>query len=103
MADHLLVCADLGDSADYADAVKKATAYTADGHKDFGAADTLAESALCYATCKEHFQRDWYWTGVQPADDPGYAWIQSFDDGNQVWGHEGDRYRVFAVRRIPIQ
>jgi hypothetical protein len=100
--DHLLIFADLGVSANHADALKRAKAYTADGHKDFDAAE-LQEGALCYATSKAHFQRDWYWLKPPAAIDPAYAWFQSFNYGFQPWGHESNGDRVFAVRRIPIQ
>lgn len=100
--DHLLVFATIDKKSDYAGALTLARELRANGHKDFDA-PTLPEAALCYATCKEHFKKEWYWTGAQHADGPAWAWVQSFDFGSQDGDHKSGQYRVFAVRRVPIR
>ena len=64
------------------------------------------EALLAYAANlqgAQAFARDWYWTSTQDADVPSWAWSQSFFDGYQGFYVETDSYRVFAVRREPIQ
>lgn len=64
------------------------------------------EALLAYAADLqgvEAFARNWYWTSTQPADDPGWAWIQSFFNGVQYGYRKSDQCRVFAVRREPIR
>lgn len=63
---------------------------------------TRAEQALLFANAKQHFNRDWYWSNTQHADDDGYAWGQSFDGGGQDGSHESVNDRARAVRRLPI-
>jgi len=99
--DYLLFCAPLEGMGTYAEALAAAKEHTADGHHDFDGA-TIVESALCFATCRMHFVRDWYWTKEHYVDDPGYGWIQSFDFGYLSWDPLGDRNRFFAVRRVPL-
>jgi hypothetical protein len=61
------------------------------------------ESALLYATQKEQFHDDWYWTREPHASDASYAWYQSFDYGFQDYGHITRQLRARAVRRLPIE
>ena len=68
-----------------------------------GELPTRRELALVYANLPEQVERDWYWSCEQLADDPAFAWLQSFSDGSQDWDLKGDRFRVFAVRREPIR
>lgn len=100
--DYALICADTGGKAAYAAALKLATAYTADGHQDF-ATPTRREATLCYANCQDGFKREWYWTGVQHAGGPDWAWFQSFSYGVQYHLHKSNQCRVFAVRRLTIR
>jgi hypothetical protein len=44
----------------------------------------------------------WYWTSTQYAGTEGYAWYQTFYDGNQGNGHKDDELRARAVRRVAI-
>ncbi|BEV15105.1 DUF1566 domain-containing protein [Herbaspirillum sp. DW155] len=60
------------------------------------------ESALLFATAKEQFQDEWYWTREQHAAYSDYAWFQSFYYGTQydyTTSYEG---RARAVRRLFI-
>ena len=68
-----------------------------------GELPTRREQSLLFANLKDAFEGDWYWSGEQCAPYPDYAWIQTFDDGDQGYGHKGDRYRARAVRRLVIQ
>lgn len=47
--------------------------------------------------------RDWYWLAPQRAGGAGFAWCQSFGNGNQDWDGVSYRTRARAVRRIPIR
>jgi hypothetical protein len=49
----------------------------------------------------EAFDSDWYWTSTQDAV-AGYAWIQPFTNGHQLWNHKFTHYLVRAFRRQVI-
>ncbi|WP_230407621.1 DUF1566 domain-containing protein [Undibacterium rivi] len=57
------------------------------------------ESALLFATLKDQFHAEGYWTREQDAHDDGYAWMQSFISGNQNDIRKSVKYRARAVRR----
>lgn len=57
------------------------------------------ESALLFATLRDEFKPEWYWTKDQPAADGGYAWMQHFGVGNQRYDRKSSYYRARAVRR----
>ena len=57
---------------------------------------TAAEAFQAGGT--EAFEQDWYWTSAEQS--PGYAWLQSFYDGNQYYYGKLSRLRVRAVRKI---
>jgi len=57
------------------------------------------ESALLFATLKDQFAEEWYWTREQDALNVGYAWMQDFDDGYQSLNRKSYKYRARAVRR----
>lgn len=61
---------------------------------------TRIEQALMYATCREHFERDWYWSKEEDGD--GWAWYQYFTNGHQDDDATYDRLRARAVRRLSI-
>jgi hypothetical protein len=65
---------------------------------------TRREQSLLFANLKDRFNRDWYWSGEQGADDDGYAWLQDFSDGNQSYSlsRKAYEYRARAVRRFLI-
>jgi hypothetical protein len=60
------------------------------------------EQSLMFATLKDQFQKDWYWSGELYASDASFAWCQSFSYGTQGNGHVSDQCRARAVRRLPI-
>ncbi|HCE10887.1 MAG TPA: hypothetical protein DEQ40_20220, partial [Oxalobacteraceae bacterium] len=57
------------------------------------------ESALLFATLKNEFKPEWHWTNEELASDPGYAWLQVFDDGFQINCLKSYEGRARAVRR----
>jgi len=58
------------------------------------------ESALLFATMKDEFKREWYWTREQPADDADLAWGQYFDYGGQYGNGKSYEGSARAIRRI---
>lgn len=60
------------------------------------------EQALLFATLKDQFQKDWYWSNTLHASDASYAWCQDFSYGGQGHGHFDGQCRARAVRRLPI-
>lgn len=61
------------------------------------------ESALLFATKKDQFANEWYWTNEPHAGNSCYAWLQYFNDGYQGDNHKSNEYRARAVRRVLIQ
>jgi len=60
------------------------------------------EGALLFATMKDEFKPEWYWTREQPASDSTYAWSQGFLSGRQGFYTKTDGCRARAVRRLEI-
>ena len=60
------------------------------------------EQALLFATLKDQFKRDWYWSNTLRASDASYAWCQNLYYGFQSYGHGSTQCRARAVRRLPI-
>lgn len=60
------------------------------------------EGALLFATLKDEFKPEAYWTREQHAGYGVYAWYQTFYDGCQSYTHEDDQLRARAVRRVAI-
>jgi hypothetical protein len=58
--------------------------------------------SLLFTNCKKHFEAGWYWSSEQVAANPDYAWMQVFDDGDQYYNHQSNKYRARAVRRFSI-
>ena len=67
-----------------------------------GELPTRTEALLLFHTQRAEFQRDWYWTAEQLADDPHSAWCQSFGWGDQGGSALEFEVRVRAVRRVPF-
>ena len=67
-----------------------------------GELPTRTEALLLFHTQRAEFQRDWYWTAEQLADDPSSAWCQSFGWGDQGGSALEFEVRVRAVRRVPF-
>ncbi|MCG3177451.1 MAG: hypothetical protein MOGMAGMI_02425 [Candidatus Omnitrophica bacterium] len=61
------------------------------------------ESALLFATMKDEFEPEWYWTREQLVSDAGFAWYQTFGSGYQLNLHKSFEGRARAVRRLAIQ
>jgi len=68
-----------------------------------GQLPTRREQSLLFANLREHFKAAWYWSCEQHAADSGYAWDQSFTNGDQDDNHKSYEGRARAVRRLPIQ
>lgn len=61
------------------------------------------EQSLLFANGKQHFERDWYWSGELYASEPRYAWYQFFDRGNQDDDRILNHCRARSVRRLIIE
>ena len=61
------------------------------------------EQAMLFASFKDQFKQDAYWSNQQHASDSGYAWCQSFDGGLQIISLKDNGLRARAVRRLVIQ
>ncbi|MCI0492949.1 MAG: DUF1566 domain-containing protein [Planctomycetes bacterium] len=73
-----------------------------EGHRDF----TLpfrAEQALQFANVPELFEKEWYWSREQRAENGDCAWGQSFGYGLQGCCRKSNEFRARAVRRLIIQ
>lgn len=82
-------------------AMEWATGINVNLHKDF----TLpfrAEQALLFANVPELFEKTWYWSREQHAEDSVYAWVQDFSNGGQNDAHKDFEWRARAVRRLVI-
>ena len=64
---------------------------------------TRVEQAQMFATAKDEFKKDWYWSNETCSWNTAYAWYQYFAYGTQSLGRKsyGD-CRARAVRRLPI-
>ena len=60
------------------------------------------EGALLFATLKEEFKSEWYWTREQHAGYDDSAWCQYFGNGRQDDVRKGGQCRARAVRRLAI-
>jgi len=67
-----------------------------------GELPTRREQSLLFANCKQHFEKDWYWSNTLHASDASYAWCQGFYGGSQNYDHVDGQCRARAVRRLPI-
>lgn len=61
---------------------------------------TRREQSLLFANLKSEFKERAYWSGEKHADDSGWAWFQTFDDGYQGNGLQDCELRARAVRRF---
>ncbi len=73
-----------------------------EGHQDF-TLPSRAEQAVLFGNCRDRFERDYYWSREQHAEDADYAWSQYFGDGDQSCNHKNYEWRARAVRRLVIQ
>lgn len=61
------------------------------------------EQALLFATLRDQFKADWYWSNTLHASVASFAWCQYFGTGRQLSSHIHFQCRARAVRRLPIQ
>jgi hypothetical protein len=98
---HLIVGQSI-DKTIWEKAKSAAASMEAEGHRDF----TLpfrAEQALQFANVPEMFEKEWYWSCEQRAEDADYAWGQYFGYGGQGCNHKYNEFRSRAVRRLIIR
>ena len=62
-----------------------------------------SEGALLFATMKDEFEEEWYWTREAHASVSRCAWCQVFSGGVQIGSGVGSKLRARAVRRLIIQ
>ncbi|QEZ48526.1 DUF1566 domain-containing protein [Cupriavidus oxalaticus] len=67
-----------------------------------GELPTRREQSLLFANLRDEFEGAWYWSGEQYAGDSNFAWLQTFSDGGQDYGHKNNEFRARAVRRLTI-
>lgn len=60
------------------------------------------EGALLFATLKDEFQAEAYWTREQHAAYADYAWCQGFGYGGQDTTRTYSKLRARAVRRVAL-
>lgn len=88
--------------ANWQTAIEKAQA-PINGFTDWSLPDRR-EARLLHINTPAGFDTDgWYWTSTQNAGDPSYAWLQTFNDGNQYDLHKSNEVRARAVRRLLIK
>lgn len=74
-----------------------------------GELPTRPIAALLYANAKSAFERTWHWTAdsleadTGDTEDASYAWVCSFDFGNQSSDRKSNDYAARAVRLIPLK
>lgn len=61
------------------------------------------DALVVFKNLRDHFKKEWYWTGEQDEFLVAYAWLQDFDGGNQNFVRKSVEYRAFVVRRFPIR
>ena len=60
------------------------------------------EQAMLWANHRDQFQKDWYWSKDIYHAESGWAWLQTFDDGDQNTLHKISEFRARAVRRVMV-
>lgn len=78
---------------------KRATEWAAE---QGGELPDRVEGALLFATLKDEFKSEWYWTRELHAGGNDYAWCQLFSYGYQGGSHKFTQLRARAVRRLAI-
>lgn len=68
-----------------------------DSHTDYYL-PARRELRLCWVNTPELFPEGYYWSSTQYS--ARTAWLQFFDDGNQLGGHKDAQYAARAVRRV---
>ena len=93
--DHIILLPESKDKINWKDAMDWAKSIGGD-------LPNRCESALLFATMKDHFEKEWYWTNEQHADDSDCAWVQYFYNGLQYNGLKLPEFRARAVRRLSV-
>lgn len=99
---HLILGPIATEEMNWDNAVAWAAGLQVDAHHDF-TLPTLAEQALLYATLKNNFARDFFWSSEPYAGGPDCAWGRYFSYGDASNNHKSYEYRVAAVRRLFIE
>lgn len=58
------------------------------------------EQAMLFDGFRDEFQKEWYWSNTQHEGSPGFAWMQDFSDGGQLFNLKSGQLRARAVRRV---
>ena len=61
------------------------------------------EQAMLWASHRDQFKEDWYWSNETHHKNDAYAWGQYFDGGGQTSGYKSAEGRARAVRRLVIE
>ena len=72
----------------------------ANGLEDNAQLPSRIDALVLFTNLPDKFQKAYYWTAA-PVE-PGSAWCQLFDYGNQFWSGVDSLLRARAVRRLPI-
>ena len=67
-----------------------------------GTLPTRVEQALLFATARDAFKQDAYWSCQEEEPESGWAWFQNFTYGGQYDYRKGTELRARAVRRLVI-
>lgn len=63
---------------------------------------TRTEQAMLWASFRDQFKKDLYWSNEEHHAGSGYAWCQYFYYGGQISYRKDNVLRARAVRRLPI-
>lgn len=64
---------------------------------------TRIEQVMLWATHRDQFKKDWYWSNETHHAESGWAWCQDFTGGGlQRFGYRYSELRARAVRRLLI-
>ena len=61
---------------------------------------TRIEQAMLWASHRDQFQKDFYWSNEIRHAESGWAWTQNFTNGHQYVTHKSHEFRARAVRRV---
>lgn len=86
----------------FKDALAWAKSIECAGNADYSL-PTRREQPILFGNLKEYFKERSYWSCEVHAEDPEWAWVQTFYHGGQDGIHQSDELPARAVRRAPIQ
>lgn len=67
-----------------------------------GSLPTRIDALVLWQNLPAEFKKEWYWTREEGTGNADFAWIQSFNYGDQGGTHKSLVYRCRAVRRVAI-